>query len=209
VAAGMGAALLLSCRTPLLARPLWWPSSPMPLLPPVIRQEKGSLRRAEWERRKKRAMGASQEARDGSDVCSPSPAAYVVATRHHGSCRAAGVLVSEEDDPTGSPTSRARASGTPYTSSVSRGPWGRDLQLLHPKKAVTDENLRGAARAWNSAGCRRGGRDHVGRITGGRRGMGDEGHHSGLARSGVRHDSRRAAPIPAATIFWRTSGGGH
>jgi hypothetical protein len=27
---GLGAALLLLCHTPLLARPLWWPSSPNP-----------------------------------------------------------------------------------------------------------------------------------------------------------------------------------
>ena len=29
-ASGVGAAPLLSCRAPLLARPLWWPSSPNP-----------------------------------------------------------------------------------------------------------------------------------------------------------------------------------
>jgi hypothetical protein len=79
---------------------------PQPLLPPVIRQEKGGLRRAGWERRKKRGTGASQESRVMGVLCAP---------------------------------------------------------LLLP--------------------------DHRRE-----KGLGDEGHHGGLARSGARHDSKGAAP---------------
>jgi hypothetical protein len=88
---------------------------PQPLLPPVIRQEKGGLRRAGWERRKKRGMGASQEAR--------------------------GMGASQE---------------------------ARGMGVLCAPLLLPDHRRE--------------------------KGLGDEGHHSGLARSGARHDTEGAAP---------------